>query len=184
MYAWFFHNMSAITKGSLLIFFSAVLTACGFHLRGMTDVPSWLNQVAIVVESGHRDLKPLLKAALETYHIQVTSDLHHAHYWLIIENDYEEQHITSVSSSTTPRQYQMTYKVRYKLQEAKGREIIPPSNVVVTRQITINSDRILGSNNEENILKNEIRREAAIQILDRIANQATNTSSDSSLTRH
>lgn len=157
----------------LLFLCMSILSACGFHLRGMADVPTWLDNVAIVIETGHRDLEAFLKVNLEAYHIRVTQNPAEAHYWLIIEHDYEEEHITSVSSSTTPRQYQMTYRVRYKFQEAQGREIIPSCNVVVTRQITINNDRILGSNDEENILKKEMRRDAAIQILDRIANQTS-----------
>lgn len=156
---------------SVLLMCCLLSSGCGFHLRGMVDMPSWLNDVAIIIESGHRDLESLLKAQLDAYHIHVTSDPNQAHYWLIIEKDREEQHITSVSSSTTPRQYQMTYVVRYRLQQAKGGDIISSSQVVITRQITINSDRILGSNDEENTLKKEMRRDAAIQILDRIANQ-------------
>ncbi len=157
---------------SFLLMCCLLLSGCGFHLRGMIDMPAWLNDVAIIIESGHRDLEPMLKAQLDAYHIQVTSEPNQAHYWLIIEQDREEQHITSVSSSTTPRQYQMTYVVRYRLQQAKGKEIIPSSQIAITRQITINSDRILGSNDEENTLKKEMRRDAAIQILDRISNQS------------
>ncbi len=160
----------------ILIVFMSILSACGFHLRGMSDIPRWLDNVAIIVETGHRDLEAFLKINLEAYQIRVSQNPTEARYWIIIEQDNEDEHITSVSSSTTPRQYQMTYRVRYKFQEAQGREIVPSSNVVVTRQITINNDRILGSNDEENILKKEMRRDAAIQILDRIANQASKTS--------
>ncbi|MDP3561883.1 MAG: LPS assembly lipoprotein LptE [Legionellaceae bacterium] len=155
-------------RRAFLVFVIFFLSSCGFHLRGMIDMPTWLNNVAIIIEKGHRDLKPLLQEQLEAYHIRVTSDITHARYWLIIEQDSEQQHITSVSSSTTPRQYQMTYTVRYKLQEANGKTIIPPCNVVTTRQLTVNSNRILGSNDEEEILKKEMRQDAVIQILDRI----------------
>ena len=154
------------------LFMLGLLSACGFHLRGMYDMPSWLNDVAIIIQNGHRDLETLLQDQFSAYHIRTIREPSQARYWLIIEQDNEEQHITSVSSSTTSRQYQMTYTVRYKLQEAQGRDVIPSCQIAVTRQLTLNSDRILGSDDEENILKKEMRRDAVTQILDRISHQA------------
>jgi LPS-assembly lipoprotein len=125
--------------------------------------------VTIVVEQAHRDLEPLLKEQLQSYHVQINPDPTSAHYWLILEKDDVQQHITSVSSSTTPRQYQLVYQVQFKLQQAKGKEMLPSSFIVVSRQVTINSNRILGSNEEEALLKMEMRREAATQIIYRLS---------------
>ncbi|MCX7091171.1 MAG: LPS assembly lipoprotein LptE [Legionellales bacterium] len=151
---------------------SLLLLGCGFHLRGLVSMPSNLHDVAIVVENVNRDLAPMLKEQLNAYHILVPDDPAYAHYWLILENDKDDQQITSVSSSTTRRQYQMTYQVAFKLQEAHGKEIIPSTLVTTTRQLTVNSNRMLGSSDEENTLKHEMRRDAVIQILDRIGHHA------------
>lgn len=150
------------------IFAALLLSSCGFHLRGVLDMPNWLTDVSIVIQKAHRDLSPELKEQLEVYHIRVLPNRKNAHYLLVIEQDIEEQNITSVSSSTTPRQYQMTYAILFKLQDAKGKDIIPLSKVTATRQVTINSDRILGSNYEETLLLREMRHDAIIQILDRL----------------
>ena len=80
-----------------------------------------------------------------------------------------QQTISSVSSSTTPRQYQLIYTVHFKLQQANGEEVIPTAYIVVTRQITINSNRILGSNDEEEHSKSEMRQDAVIQIINRLS---------------
>jgi LPS-assembly lipoprotein len=156
-----FYKTIPLLIGSLIL-------GCSFHLRGFVSMPSNLHDVAIVVENVNRDLAPLLKEQLNAYHIMVPNDPAQANYWLILENDKEDQQITSVSSSTTPRQYQMTYQVAFKLQEAHGKEIIPSTLVTTTRQLTVNSNRMLGSSDEENTLKREMRRDAVIQILDRI----------------
>ncbi|PJD93617.1 MAG: hypothetical protein CK424_02135 [Legionella sp.] len=161
-------KVCSIQRFFLLLLLGFAITACGFHLRGILSMPPWLSHVAIIIEAANRDLEPMLKDQLQAYHIQVSTDPTTARYWLIIEEDEEEQHITSVSSSTTPRQYQMTYRVKFKLQAAKGKEMMPSGTVTTTRQLTVNSDRILGSNDEENTLKREMRRDAVIQIMDRI----------------
>jgi len=146
-----------------------LFAGCGFHLRGIHDMPKWLNNVTIVIQNANRDLASLLSEQLKAYHINVSPDPTLADYWLIVEQDNFQQNISSISSTTTPRQYQLIYTVYFKLQRAKGAEIIPLSPVVVTRQITLNSDRILGSTNEEYQSKTEMRRDAAIQIIDRLS---------------
>ncbi len=145
-----------------------LLTGCGFHLRGMIEMPRWLNNISIVVQNAHRDIEASVREQLKAYHINVYPDPALAEYWLIIEQDDFRQQISSISSSTTPRQYQLIYTVHFRLQRAKGREIMPSSQVVVTRLITLNSNRILGSTNEEDQSKTEMQRDAAIQIIDKL----------------
>jgi LPS-assembly lipoprotein len=151
------------------IIFLVLISGCGFHLRGFVDMPRWFNKVAIIVQQGHRDIAPLLHKQLQAYNIEVTDEPSAAPYWLIIQSDNMQENISSVSSSTTPRQYQLVYTLRFKLQKANGVEIIPASQIIVTRQITINSDRILGSTDEEELQKSEMRRDAVIQIINRIS---------------
>lgn len=165
--------MQAVRFGRIFPLLATLcLFGCGFHLRGFVTMPTGLHDVGIIIEAANRDLEPMLKDQLNAYHIVVPDDPQSAHYWLIIEEDKEEQHITSVSSSTTPRQYQMNYQVTFKFQAANGKEIIPSTNVTTTRQLTVNSNRILGSNFEENTLKHEMRKDAVIQIIDRIGHHS------------
>jgi LPS-assembly lipoprotein len=138
----------------------------------MVDMPPWLNKVAVIAQQGHHDLAPWLQKQLAAYSIYVADNPTQADYWLIILSDTMQENISSVSSSTTPRQYQLTYTVWFKLQSASGQDIISPSQIIVTRQITINSDRILGSNDEEELQKSEMRRDAVIQIINRISRSA------------
>ena len=162
-------NSRWLLRHAIVFILTLLLNGCGFHLRGMVDMPKWLNNVAIIVQQAHRDLEPLLQDQLQSYKIRVITDPAIANYWLIIESDSFQQNISSISSSTTPRQYQLVYTVRFKLQRAKGEEIIPLTSVVISRQITINSDRILGSTDEEELFKVEMKRDAAVQIINRIS---------------
>ena len=153
---------------SFLLVSILMISGCGFHLRGThTNLP-WLNSVAII-NNANRYLNPLISEELKDNDVQVTDNLAKAKYWLIIDSDNFEQQILSISSSTTPRQYQLIYTVRFKLQKTNGEEIIPPSQVNITRVVTINSNRILGSNDEEDHFKKEMINEAVIQILYRLS---------------
>ncbi|KTD09513.1 LPS assembly lipoprotein LptE [Legionella jamestowniensis] len=161
-------------KRFLLCLLISLLVSCGFHLRGMADLPSWLNNIAIVIKDAHEDLQNRIKDQLEGYNLSVIENPAQASYLLIIEKDSYRQEITNISASTAPRQYLLTYEVQFSLVQIKGKPIISSAHVFVTRQITINNDRILGSDAEETLLKNEMRADAAMQIVNRLS-QAKNS---------
>lgn len=152
----------------LFILPALLLVSCGFHLRGFNEPPRWLNNVAIIIEDAHRDLGPILKDRLEAYKIVVNPNPAEADYLLIIKSDGIQQQMTNVGASTTPRQYLLIYVARFTLVKTKGGPVIPPTFVSVSRQLTVNNDRILGSNYEETQLSREMRREAALQIINRL----------------
>lgn len=141
----------------------------------MVDMPQWFTNVSIIIEQANRDLGPIFVSQFKAYHVTVHEEPKQADYWLIVERDSNVEQIASVSSNTTSRQYQLIYTVWYKLQKANGIEVLPTSSVVVNRQLTINSNRILGSNNEENLIKQEMRRDAVIQILAKLNHANPNT---------
>lgn len=149
------------------------IAGCGFKLRGWADMPAWLNNVAIIVQEAHRDLIPKLKDQLEGYGVHI-ADPAHADFLLVIENDSIKQQITSISASTTPRQYQLIYMVQFSLiNKITGKPIISSGHVLVTRQLTVNNDRILGSDSEGSTINAEMRRDAVMQIINRISRKAT-----------
>lgn len=154
-----------------IIFSLILLSGCGFHLRGIQQMPTWLKEVTVVVKQADTAWESLLYDQLHSSHVSIASDPTHAHYWLIIEKEFQQENIVSISSGSSPRQYQLIYTVQFSLQRAKGDEVIPLTSVIVRRALTINNDRILGSNDEAEKLKQEMRKDAAIQILYRLGSK-------------
>ena len=152
-------------KALSLLLCSLLLTACGFHLRGMIDLPAWLNNVAIRGDAAKVEFSSLTKSYLEGYHVRVNPDPTTADYWLIISNFNYQQQIVSIGASTNSRQYQLILRVDFLLQDRQGHMISPLRRVVVTRQLTVNNDRILGSNAEEHSFLHEMRQEAVTQMV-------------------
>lgn len=148
---------------------SLMLCACGFHLRGMIDIPKWLNNVAIVSQDGDKQLTAKLESMLEGYHIRVNPEPASAAYWLVITHSSVQQQIVSIGASTNPRQYQLVFTVEFMLQTGKGKIVQPLKRIAVSRQLTVNNDRILGSNEEESVLVSEMRQDVVIQIMNRLS---------------
>lgn len=145
------------------------LSACGFHLRGMVDVPTWLNNISIISKDNEKQFLSILKAQLEGYNIHVNPDPDQAKYWLIINAVSLRQQIISVGASTNPRQYNLILTIEFMLQTRKGQIIKTPKNINVTRQLTINNNRILGSSDEERILVDEMKQDAVVQIINQLS---------------
>jgi LPS-assembly lipoprotein len=149
-----------------LIFVIILLTSCGFHLRNIQETPKWLNNIAIIVHNAHDPIKDFLEEQSKNHHIKINLEASNANYWLIIEDNNFQQNISSISSSTTARQYQLIYSVRFKLQQKTGKELISSRQIIINKQITINGNHILGSTNELEHSKLEMQSEAANQIID------------------
>lgn len=144
-----------------------LLCACGFHLRGMVDVPTWIESVSILAQN-NKTLSELLEAQLEGYKIKVANNPSEAKYWLELYPTTLQQQIISIGASTNPRQYQFTMTTQFLLKTRNGLIIKPLQQVVTTRQFTVNNDRILGSNEEESLLINEMHKDTAMQIINRL----------------
>lgn len=162
-------------KLGIPLLFMLCLSACGFHLRGMLNVPVWLNDVAIVTQNNDKQLVSILKAQLEGYKIRVNPDPALAKYWLVINQVVIQQQIISVGASTNPRQYTLTLTAEFMLQTRKGKLIKAPRTVRTTRQLTINNDRILGSSDEETILIGEMKHDAVIQMINQLSHRDDDT---------
>lgn len=154
-----------ILQGLLPLLIALFLSACGFHLRGVSTIPSWLNNIAIISENNDKQFVSIITSRLEAAKIQVNSEPSNAPYWLIVNEVNLHQQIISVGASTNPRQYTLTLTVVYKLTTRKGQEIAPLRRIRVSRQLTLNNDRILGSKDEESILIGEMKQDAVTQII-------------------
>jgi LPS-assembly lipoprotein len=149
--------------------FILLLSSCGFHLRGQLDsVPTWLNPISVIAD-GNTPLSSTLQALLESYKINVTNEPSQANYWIMLKPEQLGRQIISVGASTNPRQYQLMLSIVFSLQDKKGRILKPESVITVRRQLTINNDRILGSNDEEVQLITEMRQDACMQLINRLA---------------
>ena len=163
-----------IRLGILLSLF-ALLNACSFHLRGyQAHYPATFGPIAIHVEHADSAWESLLRQQCTQAKLLVVKDKTQARYWLTIHAEETKNTIISISSSSSPRQYELNYTVTFSVESAKS-SFIPPTTLHINRPITINNDRILGSHDEEEKLTQDIRRDAAIQILDRMNRRAWST---------
>ncbi|MFY7697486.1 MAG: LPS assembly lipoprotein LptE [Legionella sp.] len=139
------------------------LSGCGFHLSGTDNIPTWFNDISLL-NNDHYELKSLIKAHLIAHHIKLNEDINAASYSLYIAQENFQQQAISISSTASQRQYQLLYIVHFNLLSKRNKKTIQLKPIVVTRLITMNSNQILGSTEEEDMIKQEMRFEVIRQL--------------------
>lgn len=162
-------NQIAALRCAVPLLLILLLSACGFHLRGINNLPSWLNNVAIISENDDKQFVSILQSRLEGANVEVNPDPSRAQYWLIVNEVSLQQQIISVGASTNPRQYTLTLTIVFVLKTRTGQIVNAPGRISTSRELILNNDRILGSKDEENILIGEMKQDAVTQIIYRLS---------------
>jgi len=139
--------------------------ACGWQLRGKQTFPfetiSVPGQTPLAVE-----LQRNLAAASDR--TRVVAKPAEADAVLSILNEAQEKVILSLNTQGRVREYQLRYRVDYRVWSPKGVDFVPPTVVVLRRDITFN-DQVLAKETEEMQLYREMRADMVQQILRRLA---------------
>jgi len=153
----------------ILLAASVTLAACGFQLRGTTQLPFKTVYVQAPVTSQFAlQLKRAVEAATTT---RVTDSAGHAEVVLQILNELQEKEILSLTGGGRVSEFLLRYRVSFRLTDRLNREHIPASEIVLRRDYTFDDEQLLAKESEEALLFRDMRTHAVQQLLRRL--QAT-----------
>lgn len=148
------------------------LTGCGFHLRGY-DLPSSVNAVRIET-SGRNLLAEPLRRALRDAGVSTDADSPDAVIQLLA--DERDRRGAAVTGNARVAEYQLLLRVRYRLSDAAGQELLPARWVRTERIYRLDRENLVGSSEEQTLLESEMRTDLVQQIL-RTLSAVTQTAS-------
>ena len=150
----------------LLAAVTLLLAACGFQLRGQAALP--FNSL-YVQSSGLSPFALQLKRAVRTGSgTRVTERANEAEVVLQIMNEVQEKEILSLGAGGRVREFQLRYRVQYRLTDDKNREHIPVSEIVLKRDYSFNDEQALSKESEEALLYRDMRTDAVQQLVRRL----------------
>jgi len=155
-------------KKILLIVLCSFLLGCGFQLRGTESASIPFESIYISALTGGPiiELKQSIQSSGNTLVLDKPLD---AEATLHIISSQYTQHIWSISGSGRVREFQLRYRVSYRLADSKGLEIVPPSVVNLSRILPYADAQVLGKKGETKMLVKEMYRDAAQQIIRRLS---------------
>ena len=156
-------------KARLILICLLVLTsACGFHLRGSQLTDFDIANI-YVHASGAPQLAREVKDQLTNAGISLASSPQSASYVVILKGERFEKSVLSVNAATGKvEEYQILYLAKMDASHADGQTIIEDDPVRSSRDFTFDENAVLGKFSEEELLKEDIVRRAASQVLRRL----------------
>jgi LPS-assembly lipoprotein len=153
-----------LRAGALVLL--AALTACGFQLRGSTNIPfktfyigvNDTSQLAVVLKRAIRGNGPT----------RLVSDPTKADAKLEVLSETEQSSILTINRVGEATEYNLYYHIRFRVSDAKGRDYIPITELVLKRLVLANANATLAENNEILLLYQDMQSDAAQQILRRV----------------
>ena len=103
---------------------------------------------------------------------RIVDDPKAAQATLLVVDDVREKVILSLSGGGRVREYQLRYRVSYRLIDADKRELRPRTQIQLSRDVSYNDNDTLAKESEENLLYRDMQTDAVSQLLRQLQTQA------------
>lgn len=156
--------MSSIGRKIALAAF-LLLAGCGFQLRGTANVP--FDTIYIPASGGIAlDLKRNIEAGTRA---KVVDTPKKADAIVQFTEETRLKEILSLTGTGRVSEYQLRYRVGFRVHDGKGRDYLPQSTIQLTRDISFNDSDVLAKENEEGLLYRDMQSDMVQQIMRRLA---------------
>jgi LPS-assembly lipoprotein len=156
----------ASTRAIFALLLAALLAGgCGFHLRGQADLP-----FATLNVPGNSPLLAELRRNIRTgTPTDLVATAAGADAVFEVASEVREKVILSLDTTGRVREFQLRYRVAFRVHDGKGRTWLAPDEIVLTRDISFNDGQVLAKESEEALLYRDMQSDMVQQIMRRLA---------------
>lgn len=147
---------------------AALLCACGFHLQGRTPLPEPLKVTYVLAEDSQSEFVLGLRKALASSGATIARVDTQATGVVQVLTDEVTERVLSVSAANIPREYELTYTVRFSVRSGT-QELLEPQEVALTRDYSFDERTLLAKEHEEAILREAMARDLVGIVMRRLA---------------
>jgi LPS-assembly lipoprotein len=145
----------------------ATATGCGFHFRGVTQMG--FPTVTVQAPQNSQLGSNLRRQLAATSNAQVMQDKTGAALQVEVMNESRGREVLSVNAQGRVREYTLTLRVTVRAVDAKGIELLAPTEFAQSRDISFNEGVVLAKEAEENLLYRDMQNEIVQLVLRRVA---------------
>jgi len=153
-----------LTLSLFALLMSVVLSACGFKLRGLYDVPEALRQVALVTAAAPSQIEPELRRALEINGIEILGS---TRYQLEILGESHTRRTATLTGDANADEYELRSEVRFRVidRQQDNLELIPERRLMTERVYSNDQSNITASASQETLIRHQMQQDLAQQIV-------------------
>lgn len=145
---------------------TGLIGGCGFKPRGATELPFTLVHIQAASASAFASE---LRRNLRANRIDITARREDAQARFDLLGETQEREITALSTAGRPREYQIRLRLRWQLRDASDRVLLPPTEMVLRRTITVLDAQGQLNPEEEALMLRDMRSDGARQVVRRMA---------------
>lgn len=141
-----------------------MITSCGFHLRGMTEI----SFKTISLEGKELSFTKNLKKTLASNNVTIILPTENPELRIELLSEESEKRILSLSGQGLVREFEIFYRVRYRIKTIDS-ETWSQENIIETRRdFTFSDSNLIGKEEEERQLNESMRNEAITNLFNQI----------------
>lgn len=150
----------------MLALLLASVAGCGFRIRGTAEVPFDALYLPGATSGIALDLKRYIQAGTNA---RVVDDPAKAEAIMQFTEEARQKEVLSLTGTGKVREFQLRYRVGFRVHDGKGLDFVPQSVIQLTRDVTFNDAEILAKEQEEQLLFRDMQTDMVQQILRRLA---------------
>tara|TARA_Y100001934_G_scaffold152831_1_gene183235 strand:- start:176 stop:691 length:516 start_codon:yes stop_codon:yes gene_type:complete len=142
------------------------LTGCGYQLRGSGGLPEAFSQVFLKARTTpmYQAMAQLLESSGATLVAQKDARVS----ILITQEDFKERLLSVDPNTGRAREFEIAYIATFSVRDQAGKATRGKETVRIVRDYVFDVDAVIGKSRERGVLYNEMRRDAAQQIFQRL----------------
>ena len=156
--------MNFIQKKLIALLMLLIISSCGFHMRGMTEI----SFKTISLEGKELSFTKNLKKVLNSNKVAIVSSTENPELRVELLSEESEKRILSLSGQGLVREFEIFYRVRYRVKTIDS-EIWSQDNIIESRKdFTYSDSNLIGKEEEERQLNEAMRNEAITNLFNQI----------------
>ncbi len=144
-----------------------LMCGCGFHLAGQGEYSNEVSNTHVQATSSSKELIRLLEKNLRSNKINVV-EAEKATAFLHILNEETEREVLTLDNDGKAREYELLLKITYEVKRPDNSSLLKKQTINLNRDFVFDKSDLLGANEEEQDLFNEMRNDAAKSIVYRL----------------
>jgi LPS-assembly lipoprotein len=149
-------------KHLLIPFALLLLSACGYHLRGSTDLPESLK--VVYLQGGSFELRNAFMKTLRGAKGKLVDKVADAGLVIQIIDERTDRRVISLSAKGRVNEFELIYSLFFILRDNAGKVLSEKQRIEVRRDYYNDQGDVLGKNNEEQVIKQEMYRQVTKSI--------------------
>ena len=156
--------MNTMHKKFIPLLTLLMITSCGFHLRGMTEI----SFKTVSIEGKELSFTKNLKKTLTNNKVAIVLPTENPELRVELFSEESEKRILSLSGQGLVREFEIFYRVRYRVKTADS-ETWSQENILESRRdFTYSDSNIIGKEEEERQLNESMRIETITNLFNQI----------------